>query len=147
MLGRMSKYILDTDHVTLFQHNHPKISQRAREIGNVSIFATVVTLEEQLQGRLATINKVSANTKKPELLSVACHNLRKTQELFCNLQLLDFDEAANTYYQNLRQQKVSVGTHDLRIAAIALVNQAVVVTRNTKDFSKVPHLPQENWSV
>ena len=133
--------------ITLFQHNHPKICQQAREIGNASIFVTVVTLEEQLQGRLAIINKVTANTKKPELLSVAYHNLRKTQEFFCNLQLLDFDDAANTYYQNLRQQKVSVGTHDLRIAAIALVNQGVVVTRNKKDFSKVPNLPLEDWSL
>ncbi|NES04539.1 MAG: type II toxin-antitoxin system VapC family toxin [Okeania sp. SIO2F4] len=144
----MSKYILDTDRVTLFQHNHSKICQRAREIGNDSIFVTVVTLQEQLQGRLATIHKLSANkNKKPELLSVAYHNLRKTQEFFCNLQLLDFDDAANTYYQNLRQQKVSVGTHDLRIAAIALVNQAVVAVRNKKDFSKFPNLPLEDWSL
>ena len=63
----MSKYILDTDRVTLFQHNHSKICQRAREIGNANIFVTVVSLEEQLQGRLAIINKVTANTKKPEL--------------------------------------------------------------------------------
>ncbi|MDJ0515889.1 MAG: type II toxin-antitoxin system VapC family toxin [Trichodesmium sp. MO_231.B1] len=119
MSVRVSKYTLDTDHVTLFQHNHPKICQRAREIGNANIFVTVVSLEEQLQERLATINKLSTNkNKKPELLSVAYHNLRITQEFFCNVKLLDFDDAANTYYQNIRQQKVSVATHDLRIAAI-----------------------------
>ncbi|NEQ40473.1 MAG: type II toxin-antitoxin system VapC family toxin [Okeania sp. SIO3I5] len=143
----MSKYILDTDHITLFQYNHPKICQRAREIGNASIFVTVVSLEEQLQRRLAIINKVTANTKKPEFLSVAYYKLRATQDFFCNVKLLDFNDAANTYYQNLRQQKVSVGIHDLRIAAIALVNQAVVVTRNKKDLSKVPNLPLENWSL
>ncbi len=90
-------------------------------------------MQEQLQARLATINKVSPDTKKPELLSVAYHNLRKTQESFCNVKLLDFDDAANICYQNLRQQKITIGTHDLIIATIALValvNQAVVVTRN-----------------
>ena len=143
----MRKYILDTDHVTLWQNNHPKISKRVREVGITNILVTVVTLQEQLQGRLATINKETANTKKPELLSVAYYKLRATQEFFCNVKLLDFDDVANIYYQSLRQQKVSIGTHDLIIAAIALVNQGVVVTRNTKDFSKVPNLLLENWSL
>ena len=64
----MSRYILDTDHVTLFQHNHPKISQRARAVGGSSIFVTTVTLEEQLRGRLAVINRAAT---KPEQLAVA----------------------------------------------------------------------------
>ncbi|MDJ0553831.1 MAG: hypothetical protein QNJ68_05205 [Microcoleaceae cyanobacterium MO_207.B10] len=91
----MSKYILDTDHVTLFQHGNDKIIKRAREVGGANIFVTTVTLEEQLQGRLAGINKATANTKKPELVSVAYHNLRTTQEFFCNVQLLDFDDTAS----------------------------------------------------
>ncbi|MEH1837817.1 MAG: type II toxin-antitoxin system VapC family toxin [Nostoc sp.] len=110
----MSQYILDTDHVTLSQHGNSKIIQRAQAVGSSNIFITTVTLEEQLKGRLASISKCAT---KPELLVVAYRNLRITQIYFCSMNLLDFDEAAYNCYQSLRQQKIQIGTQDLRIAA------------------------------
>ena len=60
----MSRYILDTDHVTLFQHNHPQITQRARAVGGSNIFVTTVTLEEQLRGRLAGISRAATQPER-----------------------------------------------------------------------------------
>ncbi len=140
----MSRYILDTDHVTLFQHNHPEITRRARTVGGSNIFVTTVTLEEQLRGRLAGISRCAT---KPELLAVAYENLRRTQLYFCSVNLLNFDNAAYSCYQSLLQQKIRIGTQDLRIAAVALANQVVLVTRNQQDFSKVPNLSLEDWTI
>ncbi|MEH1935218.1 MAG: hypothetical protein V7L14_16290 [Nostoc sp.] len=39
------------------------------------------------------------------------------QIYFCSMNLLEFDDAAYSYYQSLRQQKIQIGTQDLRIAA------------------------------
>jgi tRNA(fMet)-specific endonuclease VapC len=140
----LSRYILDTDHVTLFQHNYPKIAQRARAIGSSNIFITTVTLEEQLRGRLAAISRAAT---KLEQLSIAYENLRETQLFFCSMNLLNFDNAAYNFYQSLRQQQIRIGTQDLRISAIALANQTIIVTRNQQDFSKVPDLSLEDWTI
>ncbi len=35
---------------------------------------------------------------------------------------------------------------DLRIAAIALANNATLVTRNTQDFIEIENLTLENWA-
>lgn len=140
----MSRYILDTDHVTLFQYGNLKISQRANTVGSANIFITTVTLEEQLRGRLASISKCAT---KPELLAVAHRNLRITQHYFCSMNLLEFNETAYNCYQSLRQQKIQIGTQDLRIAAIAISQQAILVTRNHKDFIKVPGLTFEDWTL
>jgi tRNA(fMet)-specific endonuclease VapC len=43
-------------------------------------------------------------------------------------------------------QRLNVGSNDLKIAAIALENQAIVVTRNRRDFGRVAALTCEDWS-
>ncbi|MBE9057771.1 type II toxin-antitoxin system VapC family toxin [Sphaerospermopsis sp. LEGE 08334] len=140
----MSRYILDTNIVTLSQHGNSNIAQRAKVVEIANIFITTVTLEEQLKGRLAVISK---SATKPELLPRAYQNLLITQRYFCQMNLLDFNEAACECFKKLRQQKINTGTQDLRIAAIALVNDAILVTQNYQDFIKIPDLKMEDWTV
>ena len=142
----MSIYILDTHTVTLLQYENNQMIQRIRAVGNSSIFVTTITLEEQLKGRLAIINKCNSN-KNLQGLASAHRNLKLTQNFFCSVNLLEFNQAACESYQKLRQQKINSGSQDLRIAAIALVNQAIVVTQNEKDFIKVPNLSIEDWTL
>lgn len=49
-------------------------------------------------------------------------------------------------YDGLRTQKLNVGANDLKIAAIALEHGLIVVTRNQRDYDRVPALVTENWS-
>jgi tRNA(fMet)-specific endonuclease VapC len=42
--------------------------------------------------------------------------------------------------------KLNVRKMNLRIAAIVLEMEAVIVTRNFRDFRRVPNLKIENWA-
>lgn len=135
--------ILDTDHVSLLERNQPLVVQRSRMFLPEEIAITVVTFEEQMQGRLSMINKANSDDK----VIAAYSRLQATVEFFKQFNVVDFDEAAALCFEEFRRQKIRVGTQDLRIAAIAFSRNAVVVTRNTRDFSKVPGLILEDWTV
>lgn len=77
---------------------------------------TIISLFEQIQGRFATLNRAKNEAEAAH----AFHRLLQTVEYFRPLTILAYDAAAVSYFERLRQQKIRIGTQDLRIAAIAL---------------------------
>ena len=77
----------------------------------------------------------------------AYRNFHTTYRFFSGMNILDFDHRALTHYQNLKKQKIRIGSQDLKIGAIALVQQMTLVTRNIKDFSQIPDLMLEDWTL
>ena len=138
----MPLFILDTDHVTYFQRNHPRVVQRVLEVSSQNLAVTIVTAEEQMRGWLNAIRRASSGSE----LTIAYASLRASLEYYETVQLLDFDAAAHERFGALRKQKVRIGTLDLRIAAITLTTGGVLVTGNGRDFSQVPGLTFEDWS-
>src|SRR5262249_7943530 len=63
------------------------------------------------------------------------------------LNILELDSAAITIFEDLKRQRPRVGSQDLRIAAVAIANRAVVVTRNRVDFGQIAGLQIEDWTV
>jgi tRNA(fMet)-specific endonuclease VapC len=61
--------------------------------------------------------------------------------------VLPFDAAAAAVFDDLQAQRVRVATMDLRIAAIALSRGLVLLTRNSRDFPRVPALVTEDWTA
>jgi len=46
---------------------------------------------------------------------------------------------------NLEKKGTPIGAHDILIAGTALANHGILVTNNTKEFSRVSKLKLENW--
>ena len=68
----MTLWILDTDHVSLFQTGHPLITQRVVSLDPNAIAVTIVTVEEQIYGRLNRIRRA----KSTEYIRLAYFNLK-----------------------------------------------------------------------
>lgn len=139
----MTLAILDTDHVSLSQRGHPLILQQMATLGRDNLATTIITVEEQIQGRFTVIKRVNRGQK----LVQAYLDLQDTLGYFTTLPVLAFNDAANIYFETLRQQKIRIGTYDLRIAAIVLSVQGTLITRNWRDFKQVPGLVVEDWST
>lgn len=61
--------------------------------------------------------------------------------------VLSLDDKAAQIFEQLVTLKLRVGTQDLLIASTVLANQAVLLTRNSKDFHRVPELEIQDWST
>lgn len=76
--------------------------------------------------------------------------LWNTAEFLKTIRILNFDAAADACYKDLlsdRSLNQKRLQKDLRTAAIALSVNGIMVTRNHRDFSKVPNLKIEDWTV
>jgi tRNA(fMet)-specific endonuclease VapC len=105
------------------------------------VVTTIVTYEEQTRGWRAYAAK---SQDLPQQVK-AYERLKRPLRNYQQWELLDFDMPAANEFARLRRS-IRVGTLDLKIAAIALSRVAVVVSRNLKDFGKVPNLRVEDWT-
>ena len=76
----------------------------------------------------------------------AYRNLAATIRFLARIQIIDFDERAIQSYEQLKKLKLKIGKMDLRIAAAVLEADATLVTRNMRNFGRVPGLRIEDWS-
>jgi tRNA(fMet)-specific endonuclease VapC len=141
------KYLLDTDHISFLQRrSRSEFSQLTFRMSQhpMSDFAlSVISFHEQVIGAHSFINRAQTNTD----LSRGYTLLLETLNGFAKAPVLPFDAKEIAIFDEMRTQKVRVATMDLRIAAIAISNNLVLLTRNTGDFGKVPNLIIEDWTV
>jgi tRNA(fMet)-specific endonuclease VapC len=136
-------FILDTDHISLFQRNHPEVTARILSTPHFELATTIVTVEEQLRGRLDRIHQA----RDDENIVRAYYNLKRTIDYFQTINVINYDDTTQKIFNQLRANKFRVSTQDLRIAAIVLSQNAVLITRNQRDFGKIPILKTEDWSL
>jgi tRNA(fMet)-specific endonuclease VapC len=102
---------------------------------------TAITVEEQMRGWLARIHREA----DPEKQIVAYGRLVRQVELLASWVILPWDLAAVEVFRRLRGERLRAGTQDLKIASITIAHDAILLTRNIQDFTRVPGLRIQNW--
>jgi tRNA(fMet)-specific endonuclease VapC len=136
--------LLDTDHFSVFMDErdtrHSLLHSRM-EAATEPIACTIVSVEEVLRGWLAVIHRLrDVHRQLPAYL-----RLGQLFDVLSDWEIVPFDERAADQFANLRRQRIRIGSMDLKIASITLVNDALLVTANLRDYSQVPGLRCENW--
>ena len=137
--------ILDTDHISVLQHeDSPKaiaLQEKQEPLPSEEVATKVVTLEEPSRSWLSLIGRYTDVRQQ-----VAYYDrLMAMFDFFAGWQVLRFSETAAEEFRRLRQVRVRIASTDLKIASVALVNGATLLSANLRDFEKVPGLRVENW--
>lgn len=139
----MLRFLFDTDHLTLYYHRHPQLLHRMAVQPPDAVGVSAVTGEETLRGRLAALSQARYGSQR----IVRYRLLLESLDLLSQFLLVPYDLASENHFQRLRSLRLNVGSQDLKIAAIALANNVVLLTRNRRDLGRIPGLRIDDWSV
>jgi tRNA(fMet)-specific endonuclease VapC len=141
------KYLLDTDHLSILQRQKGKdfsnLSARMNRYPLSDFAVSTVTFHEQILGCHAYINRarnINDVVKGYEIMTKIFNDFKV-------IPLLSFDTKSAEIFNQLQIQRIQLAKMDARIAAIAISNELVLLTRNHQDFGKVPGLLLEDWTV
>jgi tRNA(fMet)-specific endonuclease VapC len=129
-------YLLDTNVcVQYLRGRNSSVLQRLRNTPTQDVYLSAVVKAELLLGAL--------RSAKPD------ENWAKVIAFLQPYESLAFDDEAALIQARIRHELERAGTpigpYDLQIAAIALAKGRTLVTHNTNEFSRVPHLSIEDW--
>ena len=136
--------LLDTDHFSAFQRRGVRanaLRDRMRDRADETFALTIVTAEEEMRGWIAAIHRAPAGQEQVrfyESLLALFRSLGKWT-------IIPFDSIAAERFLDLKHRGIRIGTMDLKIAAIALADDALLLSANLRDFQAVPDLRVENW--
>lgn len=136
----MSLFVLDTDTLSLYEHEHPTVMPRVRACPKQDLAITVITVEEQLSGWYTMVRQA----KSSAALVHAYRRLAEAVGLLGGIRILPLTETAIARYQDLVDRCRTIKKSDLRIAAITLESGGTLVTRNSRDFRRIPGLTIED---
>lgn len=137
--------ILDSDHLSLLRYKETsrakKLIERMEQSKEKPFSTTIVNVEEAMRGWMATL----AKERLVERQISAYRELAELFAYFSGYSIILWDAASSALFQGFRKNHVRIGTRDLKTASIAIVNNAILLTANRRDFEKVPGLKFENW--
>lgn len=134
-MSAKARYLLDTNIISdMVKRPQGVVAKAIAEVGEDAVFTSIIVACELRYG-VAKKGSSQLASQVEAILSV--------------LEIAAFDEPVDELYANIRNQLAQAGTpigpNDLLIAAHTLALNAVLVTANEAEFSRVQGLRVENW--
>jgi len=137
--------LLDTDHLNILQigkgPQYDRLAAHMDASADQHLATTVITYEEHMRGWLASIGRAGNVVQQIRPYDQLIALIR----FFQAWEIVGLDTVAADQFNNLRKQRVQIGTMDLKIASIALSKGTTLLTANQRDFGRVHTLQIENW--
>ncbi|MBL1278025.1 MAG: tRNA(fMet)-specific endonuclease VapC [Ectothiorhodospiraceae bacterium] len=131
----MLKYMLDTNIVIYTIKNRPEHVRETFKQHENQMCISTITKGELVYG--------AEKSSQPE------RNLADIEGLIARLEIVPFGEHASEHFGQLRAELYRIGQpigpYDMMIAGHARAMGLILVTNNTKEFTRVPGLRIENW--
>jgi tRNA(fMet)-specific endonuclease VapC len=128
---------LDSNTISYYFRGDPQVVPRLQALPPEEVGVPAIVAYELRYGLL----RLPPEAARPRLEAL--------EKLLRPLRTLVFDAACAEQAASIRcaleRQGTPIGAHDVLIAATALRHQARLVTRNEREFSRVPGLQVINW--
>lgn len=128
-------YLLDTDTCIYWLKNINSVTEKIEAIGWEQICICHITVAELYFG--------AYNSQK------VTENLTRAENFIQDVQVISLDDNAVKKFGELKAQLRKLGQpvadFDLLIASVALTRDYILVTNNTRHYSRIPQLKLENW--
>ena len=128
-------YLLDTNILIYAYRNLGGCRERVEAHNPLELSICAVTVAEIEYG--------IAKSSRPDGLRLFLTDIQNRYTL--QHMSLDAASQAGQLRAMLERQGLPISPYDLLIAGIALANDLTLVTRNTREFARVPDLKIENW--
>jgi tRNA(fMet)-specific endonuclease VapC len=139
-------YLLDTDHISILQQqsgaDYSALMARIARVPRTDLAFCIVSFHEQILGCHTYIMKA----KSPASVVRGYQMFDRVLSAFAAAPVVPFDDHASAVFDRLFASRLRIATMDLRIASIALSRKMTLLTRNSRDFARVPNLVIEDWS-
>lgn len=132
------KYFLDTNTCIYFLKGiYPSLLAKMLSVQPSDIKIPAVVKAELIYG-------VEKSVRRNE-------NMETLAAFLLPFEVAPFADSAAACYAKIRAQLeklgLPIGPNDLLIAATVIAEQGILVTNNTKEFSRIPELNLENWTA
>ncbi len=138
-------YLLNADTLERFFRSDAAILNRLDKTFKELVWVSFITDEEMLSGALSEINKARERGGHRDIEAPSRYFSRLVERLRV-FNILPYTNAAEQEYDTYPTAIKCIGKMDCRLAAHASVNNFIVVTCNTADFSRIPNVRFEDWS-